>query len=679
MNSTPTTHPQARPADPAFEQQLRAMNEALLVSSIRQHELTEQAHTAEKAAHESEARFRALVMTSTDVVYRMSSNWSEMRQFDGRNLIADTELPSGTWLQEYIHPDDQPHVLTVIKEAIRTKTMFELEHRVRRLDGTFGWTFSRAVPLLDAQGEIVEWFGIASDVTDRKRADEALRQIERNLRFIMDSMPQKIFTAQPDGNIDYFNPQWTEFTGMSFEQMQDSGWTRFVHPDDLEEKTQHWRHAFDTGEPFESEHRFRRADGEYRWHFSRALPMRDAAGRITMWVGSNTDVHDMKLIEAALQEQARELTDQHRRKDEFLAMLSHELRNPLAPIINAVQMLRIQQSASGSSPQACEMIERQVGQLVHLVDDLLEVSRISTGRIHLQRKPANLRTIVECSVETVRPLIDQHRHVLAVSLPSASLWIDGDSTRLEQVVVNLLTNAAKYTADGGQIWLSLLQEGHEAVLQVRDSGVGIAPELLPRIFDLFTQAERSLDRSQGGLGIGLCLVQRLVQMHGGQVAVSSVLGQGSEFVVRLPLLQTAEPPSLPTPTQNAPPRGSSLRILVVDDNIDSAMSLAMLLNEFGHDVRTAHDGPTALEVALDCRPDVALLDIGLPGLSGYEVAKWMRQQSLLQKSVLVAMTGYGQESDRQRSQAAGFDHHLVKPVKFEKVLEILASAPQRAT
>ena len=200
-----------------------------------------------------------------------------------------------------------------------------------------------------------------------------------------------------------------------------------------------------------------------------------------------------------------------------------------------------------------------------------------------------------------------------------------------------------------------------------------------RIFDLFTQAERSLDRSQGGLGIGLCLVQRLVEMHGGQVAVSSVLGQGSEFVVRLPLLQTAEPPSLPTPTQHAPPSGSSLRILVVDDNIDSAISMAMLLGEFGHEVRTAHDGPAALEVALDHRPDVALLDIGLPELSGYEVAKWMRQQSMLQKIVLVAMTGYGQESDRQLSQAAGFDHHLVKPVQFEKVLEILASAVQRAT
>jgi len=376
---------------------------------------------------------------------------------------------------------------------------------------------------------------------------------------------------------------------------------------------------------------------------------------------------------------ADELAAASRRKDEFLAMLGHELRNPLAPILNAVQLLRLQRSESGHQQQACAIIERQVGQLVHLVDDLLEVSRISTGRIHLQRKPLDLRGIVECGVETVRLLIAQHRHALVVQLPPSPIWIYGDATRLEQVVVNLLNNAAKYTDDGGEIWLSLQQEGNEAVLQVRDSGVGIAPELMPHIFDLFTQAERSLARSQGGLGIGLSLVQRLVELHGGKVAAYSVVGQGSEFVVRLPVVLTAEPRPPSPATEKVQPTGTSLRVLVVDDNVDTATSMAMILRQSGHDVRTAHDGPTALEAATHYRPNVVLLDIGLPGLDGFEVAKRLRRQSALQNVVLVAITGYGTESDRQRSLEAGFDHCLVKPAKFEKVQEILATVSEKAT
>jgi CheY-like chemotaxis protein len=282
-------------------------------------------------------------------------------------------------------------------------------------------------------------------------------------------------------------------------------------------------------------------------------------------------------------------------------------------------------------------------------------------------------------VATVRSLIDQRKHELTVSLPTQAIWLHADAARLEQVVVNLLTNAAKYTDRAGRIWLTVQPEGEEAVLRVRDTGVGIAPEILPRIFDLFTQAERTLDRSQGGLGIGLALVQRLVELHGGTVAASSVLGQGSEFVVRLPMVPPAEPRPLPPPTDQAKPTVPSLRVLVVDDNADTVTTLAMLVQESGHEVRTAFDGLAVLEAALDYRPNVVLLDIGLPGLNGFEVAKRLRQQPALQDAVLVAMTGYGQESDRQRSQEAGFDHHLVKPADLGKVLQILATASDKAT
>jgi signal transduction histidine kinase/ActR/RegA family two-component response regulator len=380
---------------------------------------------------------------------------------------------------------------------------------------------------------------------------------------------------------------------------------------------------------------------------------------------------------SALRLRAEELADLHRRKDEFLAMLSHELRNPLAPIANAVQMLRLQREGENDlERQARGIIERQVGQLKLLVDDLLEVSRVTTGRIQLHRERTAVAILVEGAVETARPLIVQRRHELTVSQPAQLLWLYADAARLEQVMVNLLTNAAKYTEEGGHIWLTVEQDGDAAVLRVRDTGIGMAPELLPRIFDLFTQAERSLDRSEGGLGIGLCLVQRLVELHGGTVEAYSVLGKGSEFVVRLPL--TSLPP-LPAPATATVLPSASLRVLVVDDNVDAADSLAMLLRASRHDVRTAHDGPTALEVALDYRPDVVLLDIGLPGLNGFEVAKRVHQQPTIENIVLVAMTGYGLESDRQRSQEAGFDYHLVKPVDFGELQKVLATVPKKAT
>ena len=376
-----------------------------------------------------------------------------------------------------------------------------------------------------------------------------------------------------------------------------------------------------------------------------------------------------------------QLADLNRRKDEFLAMLSHELRNPLAPILNAVQLLQLQKGESSVQQKARAIIERQVRQLTHLVNDLLDIARTATGRIQLCREQVAVSDIVERAVETARPLIDQRRQELTVSLPPAPVWLYADVSRLEQVVTNLLSNAVKYTHEGGHIWLSVQQEGDQAVLRVRDTGIGIAPTFLPRVFDLFTQAERSSERSQGGLGIGLALVKRLVEMHEGTVRVSSTLGQGSEFVVSLGV---HPPESLTLTTQTAPggtaePAETTLRVLVVDDNVDAAKVIQMLLVASGHRVTMAHTGPTALAAALDYRPDVMLLDIGLPELDGYEVANRIRQEPLLQDIVLVALTGYEQDTDRQRAQEAGFDHHLVKPADFAKVQQILAAVAEKAT
>lgn len=389
------------------------------------------------------------------------------------------------------------------------------------------------------------------------------------------------------------------------------------------------------------------------------------------------DLIARRQAEEALRQLNADLSEADRHKNEFMAILGHELRNPLAPLLNAVQILDVQKNDEHLQHKARAIIKRQVTQMTRLVEELLEVSRITTGRIQLHPQRLDINTVVQNALETTRPLIDKRRHQLTVSLPPEPLWLHADATRLEQVVVNLITNAAKYANEGGQVWISVEQEGAVCVLKVGDTGIGISPELLPRIFDLFTQAERSLDRSEGGLGIGLSLVKRLTELHGGTVEASSILGKGSEFVVRLPISPTAAL-SAPTTDQAAVPTNSrSLRVLVVDDNLDAAQSMVMMLEYADQQVRMAHTGPAALKVAGDFKPNVMLIDIGLPELDGYEVAQRIRQQSVFQDVVLVAMTGYGQEADQQMSLRAGFNYHLVKPVDFTNVKQILSATADR--
>jgi PAS domain S-box-containing protein len=389
------------------------------------------------------------------------------------------------------------------------------------------------------------------------------------------------------------------------------------------------------------------------------------------------DITERRRLERKTLEQAKALADLDRRKDEFLAMLSHELRTPLAAISNAVHFLNLESNSTDAREQARGIIERKVTHLKHLVDDLLEVSRITTGRVQLRKEDVLVGAIVARAVETVRPLIEQRRHQLTLSAPSRPVWLNADAARLEQVVVNLLTNAAKYSDDRGHIWLTVEQEANAVIVSVRDRGVGIAPELLPHIFELFTQAEPSLDRSGGGLGVGLCLVQRLVELHGGTVGASSELGVGSEFVVRLPTPDASASASDASLGEAAKHTVGSCRVLIVDDDEDTAESLAMLLQATGHDVRVAHDGPAALAAALAYRPEVMLLDIGLPMLNGFEVAERIRKLPEIQNTVLVAVTGYGQERDREKTRDVGFDYHLVKPAAFVDVQRILATVAER--
>jgi signal transduction histidine kinase len=372
--------------------------------------------------------------------------------------------------------------------------------------------------------------------------------------------------------------------------------------------------------------------------------------------------------------QAEALREADRRKDDFLAMLAHELRNPLAPIRNGLEILRLSDGDADSVRRTQAMMHRQVEHLSRLVDDLLDVSRITRGKAELRLQPIDLKSVLTRAVETVRPLIDARKHRLVVSQPTRPVWISGDLARMTQVVANLLTNAAKYSENDGHIDLVLEEDESSAFVTVRDTGVGIPTEMLPRVFDLFTQLGRTLDRSDGGLGIGLTLVKSLVEMHGGSVsAASEGPGRGSEFAVRLPKLQasgrpdTAAPAPLPSP--------ESLRILVVDDNPDAGDSLAEFLGMLGHRVQVLRSGMEALEVARSLRPDVALLDIGLPGISGYDLARQLRSEPFGERIRLIALTGYGQDEDRRQSIEAGFDHHLTKPADPVALAKLLRTRP----
>ena len=398
-------------------------------------------------------------------------------------------------------------------------------------------------------------------------------------------------------------------------------------------------------------------------------------GRLTGAWGTQLDITERKQLEEELRRRAEELVSADRRKDQFLAMLAHELRNPLAPIRNSVELMRRAENLDPSFQASREMVERQVKHLARLVDDLLDVSRITHGNIRLRKEGVDLGLILERAVESNRPLIEARSHDLTVELPPQPVRLEADPTRLEQVFSNLLNNAAKYTMPGGHIWLTATLEGDEAVVRMQDTGIGVPPDVLGRVFEPFVQSDGSLARSEGGLGIGLTLVRSLVEMHGGSVeAHSAGLGQGSEFVVRLPARAAipSERPGAPfEPLAATPARG--VRVLVVEDNVDAAESLAALLRLWNHDVQVVHDGLAAIEAAREQRPEVVLLDIGLPGLDGYQVARRLREDLGLDHALLVAMTGYGQPEDRRRSREAGIQHHFVKPVEPD-VLRSLLSA-----
>jgi PAS domain S-box-containing protein len=497
--------------------------------------------------------------------------------------------------------------------------------------------------------------------------ESALRESEARLTTLAEAMPQLVWTADAAGQVDYFNRRWYDYTGVTPAQTMGHGWANALHPDDREAIWGQWQSALQRGEPLELEYRLRGADGRYQWFLGRGLPYRDADGQVVKWFGTFTNIEGQKRAEDRLR-----ATD--RAKDEFLAMLGHELRNPLGAIAGAVRVLQLAESVDERDRRAREVIGRQLTHLSRLVDDLLDVSRVVVHKAVLVRRPLNLADVVVHAIGNWQSSGRLDRHRVAVDL--SPVWIDGDETRIEQILSNLLANAVKYTATGGDVTIRVKGDGELAVLQVADTGVGIPANLLERVFDLFVQGEAGLDRRQGGLGIGLTLVKRLVESHGGRVeATSGGPGRGSVFTVSLPAIVAPEPDAKAAPALR--PSGRPRRVLVVEDNDDAREMLRTALTLDGHDVHEAADGRTGLEMATALRPDVALIDVGLPGLDGYEIARRLAKIQGRESMRLIAITGYGQTEDRRRALEAGFDAHLTKPVAPEQLADLIASASHR--
>jgi PAS domain S-box-containing protein len=627
-------------------------------------DITEQ-ERAQQALRVAERRFRAVFNQQFQFMAILAPDGTVLEAndtcFQATGVARERTLGRPFWETPWWDrlPAMQERWKQSIAEAVRSGGPVAGEVDYSMADGSVRHATVVVTGLKDEAGSVTSLIVEGRDDTDRRRAEAALRESEEKLRLLADTIPQLAWMARPDGHIFWYNRRWYEYTGTTPEQMEGWGWQSVHDPDALPKVLERWKGSIASGEPFDMVFPLKGADEQFRSFLTRVNPLKDEQGRILYWFGTNTDISDIKRMEQALR-------DADRRKDEFLATLAHELRNPLAPLRNAVQILKMPRLDAATVERSREMMERQVHQLVRLVDDLLDVSRVMRGKIELRKEQVELATVVARAVETVQPLMEAQGHDLTVSLPDESLPLDADPVRLAQVVGNLLTNAAKYTEANGRIWLTAQREGNEAVLRVRDSGIGIAPDMLPHIFELFVQVDHAATRSQGGLGIGLTLVKNLVEMHHGTVeAHSAGLGKGSEFVVRLPLsaLAREEPEGREVTEQRQVTAFSGHRLLVVDDNTDAADSLAMLLRLQGHEVRVAHDGPSALTLVKGYRPELVFLDIGMPGMDGYEVARRLRQQPGFENVRLAALTGWGQQEDRRKSKEAGFDHHLVKPIE----------------
>ncbi len=672
---------------------------------------------AEQALRESERQFRQLADSMPQIVWAAqpdgSIDYFNERWYDffGFSRHDSNQLR----LEDILHPEDAQRTWDTYLSCIKAEKPLQMQYRFKdRRTGGYRWFLARAVPVRDEQGKVVRWFGTSTDVDDTKRAEE-------KSNFLAEASAQFTELNDPDSTLQKVAavavPVFADWCAVD---MLDENRTprrlavRHTDPAKVRLAEELMRrypprpdeprgiiHVLATGKadmmediPDEllvtgardADHlRLLRELGLKSYICVPMLSRGRTLGVLTFVMaesGRRFASADLRLAEQLAQRAAiaienanlyRALQEEDRRKTEFIAVLAHELRNPLAPLRNGLQVLRLCGDNREGIEQARSMMERQLQHLVRLVDDLIDLNRISRGMIELRKERVALASVVSNAVEACEPIIKQEDDELTVTLPDEPLFVDADKTRLTQTLNNLLNNAVKYSDRGSRIGLTVQREGNEAVIRVRDNGIGIPPRMLPKVFDMFTQVDRSLEKRQSGLGIGLSIVKRLVEMHGGSIeAKSEGPGKGSEFIIRLP---AALPPTPAQPITDgmdqSPQTTARYRILIADDNVDSAVSMAMMLSIMGHEIRTAHDGLEAVEIASAFQPDLTLLDIGMPKLNGYDACRRIREQPWSKKALIAALTGWGQEEDKRRSQEAGFDRHLVKPVEPEALEKLL--------
>ena len=615
-----------------------------------------------RVVHEQEQRQRALIEEAPMGVAHIATSGAFVyanRSFCTLVGYAPSELVERTW-QDLTHPDDVQAEHDLSQRVLDGKLPhYTLDKRYLRKDGAAVWVQLFGNVVLADDGRPAQHVVIVTDITQRKSAEAAMRASEARFRALANNIDQLAWTCDRLGQANWYNDRWYAYTGTTAEQMLGDGWRAVLHPEHLERVIGSLQRALTAGEPWEDTFPLRGTDGQYHWFLSRAAPIRDPQGRVAQWFGTNTDVTELNALKSALE-------DTDRRKDEFLAMLAHELRNPVAPIRTAADALGMLLNGDARKRALVEVIQRQSGTLARILDDLLDVARITQGRIELQREVVSVGACVETALQTTAPLMRDKGHRVDVTHAREPLHVHADRVRLEQCVTNLLTNAAKFTDARGEIDVDVRADGGEAVIDVRDNGVGIAAAFVPQVFDLFSQSARSIDRSQGGLGLGLAICRQLIELHGGRASCTSGgEGRGATFTLRLPLVQPRREAAAPEIAIAAQPK----RVLVVDDNRDAADTLALWLEVHGHATRTVYGAEDALDAVDGFAPDVVLLDLGLPGMDGYEVARRIKRDHRAMR--VVALSGYGQPRDKALSAAAGFDAHAVKPVDMAELDQLL--------
>lgn len=575
-----------------------------------------------------------------------------------------------------IHPDDIDRVSKDIEQVLQNGNSFESEYRVVTAEQPVRWVVARGRVDRDSQGKALRLPGVVVDITQQKQAEDRLRASEEQRKQALDSAELGSWHMDPVTITLTTDERFRKIFGVTQRELDYEQAVALIHPDDQSRVRDAVEAAtrIENPTPYAVDYRVVHPDGSFRWVFAKGRANYELHGskrRLVSFDGTVADITERKQMENDLRQLAANLSEADHRKDEFLATLAHELRNPLAPIRNGLELMRLSGDHGTDLEQSRMMMERQLKQLVRLVDDLMDVSRISQGKLELRTELMNLTTVINSAIETSRSVIDEMEHELTLSVPEQAIFVSADLVRLSQVFMNLLNNSAKYSERNGHIWLTVERRADDVLVAVRDNGIGIAADQLPRIFEMFSQVDRSITKSQGGLGIGLSLVKRLVEMHGGGIdARSEGIGKGAEFVVRLPVQSETASPKIPAAPKVISAK-SALRILIVDDNRDGADSLSMMLKVLGNETHTAYNGVEAVQAVARFHPQVILLDIGLPKLNGYEVCRRLRDQPGGKDLLIIAQTGWGAEEDRQRTHDAGFDHHMVKPVDPQALMKIL--------